>query len=181
MTPTVGTPMRAIECATLRLEPQTAAHAQEMFVVLSDPAIYEYENQPPPSLDWLRDRFVKLESRQSPDGHEQWLNWVIRLPRSGLIGFVQATLRRSGRAAIAYELSSAYWGRGLAHQAVEAMLRELAGRYGVLGFSAVLKQENLRSRRLLERLGFSLASPDEHLSLRVEPGELLMHRDMQCP
>src|SRR5213593_3890807 len=99
--------MRVIETGSLTLEPQTAAHAEEMFTVLSDPAIYEYENEPPPSVDWLRARFTKLESRRSTNGQEQWLNWVIRLPTSELIGFVQATVRSKGRAAIAYELSSA--------------------------------------------------------------------------
>jgi len=85
--------MRIIATPTLTLEPQTVAHAEEMFAVLSDPAIYEYENEAPPSLEWLRTRFVKLESRRSADGQQQWLNWVIRLPTSELIGFVQATVR----------------------------------------------------------------------------------------
>ena len=100
--------MHVIETGGLTLEPQTAAHAEEMFAVLSDPAIYEYENAPPPSLEWLRARFAQLESRRSANGQEQWLNWVIRLPSSELIGYVQATVDRNGRAAIAYELSSAY-------------------------------------------------------------------------
>ena len=113
--------MRVIDIGSLTLEPQTAAHAEAMFVVLSDPAIYEYENEPPASLDWLRTRFAKLETRLSADGAERWLNWAIRLPSSELIGYVQATVRPGGRAAIAYELSSAYRGRGLAGQAVEAM------------------------------------------------------------
>jgi len=34
--------MRVIETGNLTLEPQTAAHAEEMFAVLSDPSIYEY-------------------------------------------------------------------------------------------------------------------------------------------
>src|SRR2546427_1046077 len=106
--------MRVIQTGCLTLEPQTAVHAEEMFAVLSDPAIYEYENQPPPSLEWLRTRFTKLESRLSANGREQWLNWVIRLPTSELIGYVQATVHPNHRAAIAYDLSSAYWGRGLA-------------------------------------------------------------------
>src|SRR5213592_2725081 len=59
-------------------------------------SIYEYENEPPPSLEWLRARFTKLESRRSPNGREQWLNWVIRLPTSELIGYVQATLHPDG-------------------------------------------------------------------------------------
>ena len=94
--------MRVIETARFMLEPQIAAHAEEMFVVLSDPAIYEYENQPPPSIEWLRTRFAKLETRLSADGREQWLNWVIRVPTSELVGYVQATLRPEGHAAIAH-------------------------------------------------------------------------------
>src|ERR1700739_1257561 len=117
--------MRAIDAEGLTLEPQTVAHAEQMFVVLRDPAIYEYENRPPQSLEWLRERFTKLESRCSTDGKEQWLNWVIRLPTSELVGYVQATVHADGRAAIAYELCSAYWGRGLARKAVQAMLAEL--------------------------------------------------------
>jgi ribosomal-protein-alanine N-acetyltransferase len=169
--------MRVISTGSFTLEPQTAAHANEMFVVLSDPAIYEYENRPPLSLEWLRVRFTKLETRLSADGHEQWLNWVIRLPTSELIGYVQATVHPDGHAAIAYELSSAYWGRGLAFQAVTAMISELVDHYGVRSIFAVHKHENFRSMRLLERLGFSLASPQERAAHQVEHGEVLMRRE----
>ena len=171
--------MRAIEAGALALVPQTTAHAEEMFAVLSDPAIYEHENQPPPSMGWLRERFAKLESRRSPDGREQWLNWVIRLPDSQLIGYVQATVCPGGSAAIAYELASAYWGRGLGTKAVEAMIRELVESYDVRAVSAVLKPQNRRSLRLLERLGFSLAPPELHVLHQVEPGEILMLREIQ--
>ena len=112
--------MRTLATTTLTLEPQVAAHADAMFVVLSDPAIYEFENAPPASLEWLRTRFTKLETRQSADGQDQWLNWVIVLPNQQLIGYVQATVRGDHSALIAYELASAFWGRGLAHQAVSA-------------------------------------------------------------
>jgi ribosomal-protein-alanine N-acetyltransferase len=166
--------MHVIETSGLKLEPQVTAHAEEMFVVLSDPAIYEYENEPPPSVEWLRGRFARLESRRSTDGTEQWLNWVIRLPTSELIGYVQATVHADGRAAIAYELASAYWGRGLASEAVRAMIGALVERYQVRTFSAVFKRENHRSRRLLEGLGFKLASPEEHSNRQLEPGEQLM-------
>ena len=112
--PTITTPLRTLETASLKLEPQTAAHAEEMFVVLCDPRIYEYENAPPTSLAWLQARFTRLESRCFTDGREQWLNWVIRVPDQRLIGFVQATVHANGSAGIAYELSSTDWGRGLA-------------------------------------------------------------------
>jgi len=168
--------MRTIETAALRLEPQLTRHADEMFGVLSDPAIYEYENQAPASLDALRRRYAALESRRSPDGAEQWLNWVIRLPHGEAIGYVQATVFPGGRAAIAYELGSAWWGRGLARRAVEAMVDELVAQHGVQRLSAVLKRANLRSRRLLERLGFELASQDEQRRCGVDAHELLMER-----
>jgi RimJ/RimL family protein N-acetyltransferase len=169
--------MHVIDAGRLRLEPQVAQHADEMFLVLSDPAIYEYENAPPASLEWLRQRFTKLETRRSPDGAQQWLNWVLRLPTSELIGYVQATVHADGRAAIAYELASPYWGRGLARRAVQAMIKELVETYGVLRLSAVLRRENKRSLRFLERLGFVPASVEEHAQHGVERGEILMHRD----
>ena len=173
--------MNVVVSASLTLEPQTVAHAEEMFVVLSDRAIYEYENEPPPSVEWLRARFARLESRQSSDGRERWLNWVIRLPTSEPIGYVQATIHSDGAASIAYVLSSAYWGRGLASQAVQAMLGELVKSYGVREFVAVFKHENHRSMRLLERLGFKLASPREHLKHHVDADERLMQLEIRGP
>lgn len=169
---------RTIAADGLTLEPQVAAHAAEMFAVLGDPALYEYENEPPASLEWLRQRFLRLESRQSTDGRQQWLNWVIRLPTKELIGYVQATVYADGRAAIAYVLGSAHWGRGLARRAVEAMVEELAARYQVHSLSAVLKRDNFRSMRLLERLGFALAPDALRTALDVEPDEALMVRDV---
>jgi RimJ/RimL family protein N-acetyltransferase len=99
-------------------------------------------------------RFAKLETRLSADGREQWLNWVIRLPTCELIVMCKQPSIRMARAAIAYELSSAYWGRGLGYEAVKAMISELVGHYGVRRLSAVLVRGNLRSKRLLERLDF---------------------------
>jgi RimJ/RimL family protein N-acetyltransferase len=144
-----------------------------MFAVLGDPRIYEHENAPPRSLEWLRERFSKLESRRSPDGSEEWLNWVARLETGEAIGYVQATVS-PGAALIAYEFASAWWGRGFAREAVEAMIAELAGHYAVRELSAVLKASNDRSRRLLERLAFEQASPEEHTRRDVEPDEVLM-------
>ena len=77
--------IRSTRCT---LEPQVEAHAAAMYGVLSDPAIYEFENEPPQSLQWLTERFRRLERRRSPDGAEQWLNLVIRLPDGALAGYV---------------------------------------------------------------------------------------------
>lgn len=173
--------MRRVATDTVVLEPQVAGHAEEMFAVLSDPAIYEHENEPPASVEWLRARFARLESRRSAHGDEQWLNWVVREPDDGaLAGFVQATVSADGRAAIAYVLSSAHWGRGLARAAVEAMIDELEERHGVVRLTAVLKRANVRSLRLLERLGFGRAGAERQRQLGIEADELLMQRDVRA-
>lgn len=173
--------MRTIEAERVTLEPQTTVHADEMFVVLSDPAIYTYENAPPASLDRLRERFRKLESRRSGDGSQLWLNWVVRLRAGGLIGYVQATVFPDQRALIAYEFASAFWGRGLAREAAEAMIDELIAHYGVFKFEAIAQGTNQRSLRLLERLGFEPATADLLASHELEPGEVLRWRQAVKP
>jgi len=65
--------MNTLVAGTLILEPQGVEHAAEMFEVLTAPAIYEFENSPPPSLAWLEARFKRLEAPASPDGTQQWL------------------------------------------------------------------------------------------------------------
>jgi RimJ/RimL family protein N-acetyltransferase len=164
--------MRELRSARLVLEPQLEAHAEAMFDVLSDPAIYEYENEPPQSLAWLCKRFRKLESRSSADGSQQWLNWVVRFGDDA-IGYVQATVHREGRADIAYVFASRFWGRGFAREAVEAMLQELRERYGVRSAAAVFKAANHRSRRLLEGLRFTTTTGD------IEPDEEVMQGALQ--
>jgi len=150
--------MRRLAAARITLEPQVAAHAAEMFVVLQDPRIYEFENAPPPSEPWLCERFAALESRHSPDGSEHWLNWVVRLHSGEAIGYVQATVEPGGRAFVAYVLASPWWGKGFASEAVRAMTEDLRAHYGARHFVAVFKRRNGRSRRLLERLGFAFVS-----------------------
>jgi RimJ/RimL family protein N-acetyltransferase len=164
--------MRTLLTRRLALEPQVAAHADAMYALLQDPAIYRYEGEPPHSVASLRERFRRLESRTSADGREQWLNWVVGLRDGELIGYVQATLRESWPAAIAYVFASAWWGRGYASESVAAMMEELARNYGARRFSAVLKRDNVRSVRLLERLGFTRMDPATGFAL--ESGEIAM-------
>lgn len=172
--------MRTLVTPRLALEPQVAAHADAMFAVLSDPAIYAFENEPPASLAWLRERYAKLESRASPDGAERWLNWVLRTAEGAAIGYVQATVDGDG-ATIAYELGSAWWRRGYAREAVGAMLDELAGAYGVRRFAAVAKRANTRSHALLERVGFARASPARAAECGVPDDEVLYERAAAPP
>lgn len=166
--------MRLLTAPGLRLEPLVAAHAHEMYPVLADPALYEFENAPPPSEAWLLERYQRLERRGPADGSEQWLNWVIRLPTQALAGYVQASVLPGGLALIGYELHSRHWRQGIATRAVGAMLAELAGAYGVRQPLAVLKAANFRSLGLLLKLGFTPAGEALTLRYRGEADEIVL-------
>ncbi len=166
--------MQTISAPPLVLEPLTVRHAPEMFEVLSDPAIYEFENEPPPSEAWLAERYARLERRASSDGSQVWLNWVLRLPSGELAGYVQASVLRSGAALVAYELASRHWRKGIGSCAVSAMLDELRTNYGVSLFVAVLKAANYRSLGLLRSLGFHSASSQQVVEFGAEPDEAVM-------
>ncbi|EHR70747.1 acetyltransferase, ribosomal protein N-acetylase [Burkholderiales bacterium JOSHI_001] len=166
--------MRNVISSRCTLEPQVAAHAQEMFAVLSDPAIYEFENAPPESEEWLRKRYERLETRCSQDGTQKYLNWVVRLPSGRLAGYVQATVLPERISYVAYEFNSQHWRQGLGSDALQAMLRELHEQYDVTAFIAVLKARNYRSDGLLRKLGFVRASKEQEAQYRDEPDEMVL-------
>jgi [ribosomal protein S5]-alanine N-acetyltransferase len=166
--------LRTLVTSRCTLEPLVAAHAREMFSVLSDPAIYEFENGPPVSVEWLSQRYEHLERRRSADDTEMWLNWAVRLPDGQLAGYVEATVLPSAAACVAYELSSRYWRQGIGSSAVTAMLEELHSEYRVDTFVAALKSANVRSFGLLRSLGFSVAKEQRVEELRGEPDEVVM-------
>lgn len=168
--------MNTLRAGSLQLEPQLARHAAEMFAVLSDPAIYEFENEPPQSVEALRERYTNLATRMSPDGREWWLNWVVRLPTGELAGFMQATVLPGGRAYLAYELASRFWRQGIACASLQVVLQELAARYAVRDAYAVLKAANYRSLGLLAKLGFSPLGQSAHAPWPAEPDEVTFHK-----
>ena len=138
------------------LEPLCAHHAADMFEPLSDPLHYEFIPQDPPaSLEVLRARFQRLEGRRSPNGRELWLNWAVRLQTGETAGLIQATGYPDGGTAVAYELFQAFQGRGIATNAVRAMLLHLRDQAKLIRASALVDTRNRKSIRLLERLGFS--------------------------
>jgi RimJ/RimL family protein N-acetyltransferase len=144
------------ETERLRLEPLERRHAAALFPLLQDPRIYRFIPQDPPaSLEALEARYARLEQRSSPDGNEAWLNWAIRLRGEPIyVGRLEATIVRRGAALIAYELGTAYWGKGYATEACRWLLRELTLEAAVPEVLAQVDTRNQGSIRLLERLGF---------------------------
>lgn len=167
--------MKTLHAGAIILEPLCASHADEMFRVLADPAIYEFENEPPESVLSLQDRYTRLESRASPEGDQQWLNWVVRLSSGELAGFVQATVLESRQAYVAYVLASRFWRQGIASSSLCAVLGNLQANYSVVEALAVLKAANYRSVWLLAKLGFKPMLPGAAAPWPAEEDEVTMH------
>jgi [ribosomal protein S5]-alanine N-acetyltransferase len=169
--------MQALAAGELVLEPLVAGHAEAMFELLCDPALYRYlDHPPPPSVDHLRAVYAGVEKRLSPDGSQVWLNWVVRRPGEPPLGYVQATVLVNHTAWVGYVFSAQHGGRGHATQAARAMLAHLAGDCGVSRFLASVETDNLPSIRLLERLGFREAVGQELAGHELSASERLFVR-----
>ena len=140
----------------MTLEPRSVAHAEELFPVLAETALYEFlDEEPPESIEALQQKLARSESRRSPDGSERWLNWVVRDASGCVAGYVQATIAANRETNVAYAIGKSFWGRGIASEAVAQMLAIVATEFGIKRFFIVAERENRRSIRLAERLGFS--------------------------
>jgi|SRR5271154_2289820 len=172
--------MGAIESSTLRLEPLVAAHAEEMFGPMSDPAIYEFmPGAPPLSVEALSTRYVQLERGHSADGNERWLNWVVRLDSAQCAGFVQATIHPGFTADFAFVFAPAHWGRGVAFEACHAALPILARDFGILELFATADPRNICSIRLLGRLGFREIASVDYPHGETEPNDRIFSKELR--
>lgn len=169
--------MRELRAGHLVLEPLRVAHAEAMFKVLREPTLYRYlDHPPPPSVEHLRAVYGRLEKRKSPDGADHWLNWVVREDTGPPIGFVQATVLPEGTAWIAYVIAVARQRHRLGTLATVLMVDHLASDYGVKRFLASVEADNAPSIRLLQRLGFALASAEAAREHHLSPSERLYVR-----
>ena len=166
----------------LQIEPLELRHAAELHAVLSDPEIYRFIPQDPPSLGQLERRYLYLERRTSPDGTVQWLNWALRLRETGnLIGTIQATIMADKAAMIAYELGPDYWGQGYATEALKWLLDSWTESGEVYSARAYVDTRNKASIRLLERLGFERvdATKDADFFKGESSDEYVYHRSIR--
>lgn len=147
--------MRTLATERLVLEPVTEAHAVEMFRALVDPIIYTFLHERPPfTVDELRARYRFLSMRASPDGRSEWLTWILREAASGVaVGYLQAERYVRGVAGLSVVLIPVAWCKGLAREALGAVIHELA-QANIHRFFATITPRNDAALRLFEGLGF---------------------------
>ena len=139
--------------ARLDLDPLRLTDAEEMVGVLADPALYTLTGGLPPSLDELRVRFERQVVGQSPDGHEAWVNFILKLrPAGPAIGFLQATIEADNVAEIAWLVGVPWQGRGYAVEAARRLVTWLADR-GVRTVTAHIHSDHAASGAVARRVG----------------------------
>ncbi|MCZ0991639.1 GNAT family N-acetyltransferase [Streptomyces diastatochromogenes] len=163
----------AISTRRLDLLPLHVEHAEEMAVVLSDPALHTYIGGTPDTPQALRSRFRRMTAG-SPDPAVSWLNWVIRQrDESCLTGTVQATVSPSGNgpiAEVAWVVGTPWQGRGIATEAARGLVDWLS-RQRVQTVIAHIHPEHRASAAVATAAGLTLT--DEW-----HEGEMLWRRSI---
>ena len=164
-----------ISSARLRLVPLTVADAAEMAMVLSGDALYAYTGGAPPGLEELRARYAGQAAGRSPDGREEWRNWILRRQPGGqAVGYVQATITGEGRRAeVAWVVGLTWQGQGYATEAARALVAWLDSRE-VQVIQARIHPEHAASAAVAARAGLRPSGV-------VEDGEQLWLRDRHAP
>jgi [ribosomal protein S5]-alanine N-acetyltransferase len=146
----------------LRLE-----HAAKLYPVLRDPRIYRFIPDEPPSSEMdLEALFARYLQGPPPSQRALFFNWAVRLKGEGsYIGTLQATVDlESRRAILAYLVGPDFWGKGLASEALRALLAYLFSRGDIDSAEARIDSRNEASVRLVRRVGFQL----RHMHVKVE-------------
>ncbi len=159
----------------IRLVPLEVGDAEEMVEVLSGEDLYTFAGGTPPTLAELRARYARQVVGRSPDGREEWHNWIIRtVPDDEPIGYVQATIADADRRAeIAWVVGSRRQGRGYASEAARALVAWLDG-HGVATIEAHIHPRHEASAAVARKAGLL---PTE----RFDDGERLWRRSRDTP
>ncbi|WP_228564101.1 GNAT family N-acetyltransferase [Catenulispora rubra] len=142
--------------ARLVLKPLTESDAPEMVEVLAAPELYTFIGGEPPTPEALRARYARLAVGHSPDGSQEWVNWIARRAEDGVaVGTVQATVTDGGwHADVAWVVGAAWQGRGYAVEAASALVAWLRER-GVAEIGANIHPGHTASARVAERIGLA--------------------------
>jgi [ribosomal protein S5]-alanine N-acetyltransferase len=129
-------------------------HAADVFLFKRDPEVQLYNGVPHRALD---DTLRSIATAQELYRQKKEVTWSLRMTASqrvvgGVSVFDWDTYHR--RAQLGYDLARDCWGKGLAQEAIRAILRFAFECMALHRMEIWTSSANLRSLRLAERLGF---------------------------
>lgn len=144
-----------IETTRLILREVTAADANDMLCYLSDKDVVKPMGLEP--FQTVKEVWDEIRWYKSIYDEGTGIRWGITLKNSGKVigscGFLNR-LRKHYRAEVGYELSKAYWGKGIANEALEAVVKYGYQHFQLERVEALIEPANLASQKLVEKQGF---------------------------
>lgn len=153
--PLVPDTFPVLEGLGVTLREPTRLDATAWYQRATDPAVYEMTSDDPPAS---RDELSRaLALYRAAFQRKERIAWMIvpdgESAGAGLISFNALNLH-DRRGEIGYTLGREWWGQGYARKAAELVLAFGFDDLGLHRIEATVMTGNMRSRRLLERLGF---------------------------
>ncbi|MCM3556821.1 GNAT family N-acetyltransferase [Janibacter melonis] len=135
------------------IRPLRVEDAAAMVSVLSSAELYTHIGGTPPTEEQLSKLYAHQTVGHSPDGSQEWMNWIVLTQEGEPVGYVQASRAvGSATAEIAWVIGAPWQGRGYASAAVALMLEELASR-GIEEVVADIHPANKPSEGVARRIG----------------------------
>ncbi|HEY6363091.1 MAG TPA: GNAT family N-acetyltransferase [Vicinamibacterales bacterium] len=158
--------MPALLTARLILDRLTPDDGNGLFEVRGDPEVMAFWDWPHDASPSVTAAVVEQMLREMASG--QACYWTVRLRSDGtFVGLCDLGEMQANQADIGYMLGRRFWGMGLAQEAVACVL-EQARALGLTSVRARIHAGNVRSARLLERVGFK--EVDSIPDFEIRPG-----------
>ncbi len=137
--------------ARVTLRRTTPEDSQALFLIASEPEVLRYMDWPAPrNSEEIKARHEGTKARWESGTEYQWV--IMDKPSDTVIGTI--SFRPKGHAVdFGYFLARAHWGKGLASDASSLVVNWLRTQPEILRIWATADAENVRSHRVLERLG----------------------------
>ncbi|MBW4573844.1 MAG: GNAT family N-acetyltransferase [Aphanothece sp. CMT-3BRIN-NPC111] len=147
----------ATYAVNLRLEKVTEQHAEILYSYISDPRLYEYLEDQIPTLMEVKQKFKFAALEKSPDNDTMvWLKWVATTPQHQHVGAVEIGIFDDHYAEIGFMTFVGFQNRGYAPVYCSLAIAEAQRRFSFWALHASVNEQNLASRKVVEKLGFEL-------------------------
>ena len=124
----------------------------------TDPAMYQYTGwHPLKTLETARETVRQTIERYQD---EHFYSWVVDF-EDVLFGIIGAYDFRGGRIEVGFSIIRPCWGRGYATEALKRVLDYLTENEGIASVTAWCAQENIASKRVLEKAGMQPAGVEK--------------------
>jgi ribosomal-protein-serine acetyltransferase len=171
--------MRTIETARLRLVPVTPRNAGVLWELLQEPDLRTYQDLPAAGRK-VFGQMVAARPAELSAGSSGRFEWLVQFAgSSGCAGWVslRVTDRKEATGEIGYSILREFRGKGVATEAVRALLKEAFEVARVARVHAFCVPANEPSRRLLKRLKFSAGGVTPHgATIGGRPVDVLLHK-----